>query len=157
MRNILILHPESAYGGSSKSILELLVGLPDEFQIHFLCPPGDSSQIFSESGYKVHNVTGIPQFNNTKYGFYSGFRWIILVREIFYIIPFILSLRNLRRDHSFNIIHCNEITCIFSGLITKFIFNKARLVLHIRSLQNSSNLRYKFIKKILHKYFDSLI
>lgn len=157
MYNILVVHPESSYGGSSKSILELLDGLPNNYQVHFLCPPGDSSSFFSERGYKIHNVIGVPQFNNTKYGFYSGFRWLILLRELFYFVPFLFALIKLRKNYNFHVIHCNEITCVISGIIIKFFYKQARFISHVRSLQNSSNLRHKIINKLIQRHFDSLI
>ena len=74
-------------------------------------------------------------------------RWLLILREIFYIIP---SLLNLLRIKFFikeiDLIHLNEITGLPSALIAKLIFRKP-LIVHVRSLNYRNN---KSLKSNLH-------
>ncbi len=83
-------------GGSSKSLLELIENLPSDIIPHVLCPKGAYSDLHESKGIKVFNTLGIPQFDNTRYGHYRKFRWLILLREFFYFLKFlVLEKKNM--------------------------------------------------------------
>ena len=71
---ILYIQHASVLGGSSKSLLELIENLPSDVKIDVLCPKGKYSDLLIEKGIKVFNILGIPQFDNTRYGYYRKFR-----------------------------------------------------------------------------------
>jgi glycosyltransferase involved in cell wall biosynthesis len=160
MMKVLYVHSSGVYGGASKSLIELYNQLKlYSVQGYVLTPRGSASEAFSSAGMKVIETLGLSQFDNTRFGYYRKFRWLILLREVFYL-PFsflsILKLKKLGVD--FDIIHINEITLLPVGLIFKLLFS-APVIYHIRSVQRSENVSYisKVTFNILIKYSDAVI
>lgn len=155
---ILYLHPAAAYGGASKSLIELF-GLLREKGVEgtVLTPSGTAATAFIEAGMSVIPVRGMSQLDNTRYGHYRHLRWLILIREIFFL-PFALhALWRLRRL-SFDIIHVNEITLLPLGIVAKK-WLKLPMVVHVRSLQclPGSSWRTQLINYWLRRYADSVV
>lgn len=152
---ILYIQHTSVLGGSSKSLLELINNLPKNVKPHVLCPKGDFSDLLEGESIKVFNVKGIPQFDNTRIGHYRKLRWLILLREFFYLPFFFFKILQLKKEN-FDIVHVNEITQLFSIVFSKIFL--AKTVVHVRSMQSvKKNIRYKSILRLLNKYVDSII
>lgn len=158
--NIFYLHGVSSFGGSTKSLIELYTQL----KLHgikgtVLCPSGYSEQALANIGMQTHKVIGMAQFDNTLYGHYRKHRWIVLLREIAFIIPTVFALLRIKiKSKKFDIIHANEITLLPVAILAKKIF-RCPLVVHIRSLQRgkSNDFRTKLLFKLLDKHADSVV
>ncbi len=158
--NILFLHGVSAFGGSTKSLLELFTQLK-QHGVHgtVLCPSGKSEKALSQAGMKTIPVLGLAQFDNTLYGYYRGLRWIILLRELIFLLPSLFALLRVRFSaKQFDAIHANEITLLPLALLAKKLF-KCPLVVHVRSVQrgSSNDWRSKILFKMLKKHAETVI
>lgn len=152
------MHPAAAFGGASKSLIELYA-LLREAGVHgtVLTPAGQVCQSFAEAGLEVSAVRGLSQFDNTRYGYYRRVRWIILLREVF-LLPFsLLGLWRLRGE-SFDLIHVNEVTLLPLGIVAKWMLG-VPLVVHVRSLQRKpgSGWRTHWVNALLRRYANAVV
>ena len=155
---VLFLHPAAAYGGASKSLIELFQVLKDMgVQGSVLTPAGSVCNAFEQAGLEVRKVVGLSQFDNTRYGYYRHLRWLIVLREIFFL-PFSLRALWLLRDEQFDILHVNEVTLLPIAIVAKRWF-KVPMVVHVRSLQRKSGegLRTHMVNRWLEKYADAVV
>ncbi len=102
-------------------------------------------------------VPGLSQFDNTLYGHYRGVRWLILMRELFFLPLSILALWRLRKQ-PYDLIHANEITLLPLAILAKVIV-RCPLVVHVRSVQSAptKNLRSRLINVLLARYADAVV
>jgi glycosyltransferase involved in cell wall biosynthesis len=153
---ILFMQHVSVLGGSSRSLLELINNLPKGIEATVLCPKGTYSDLLTSQGIKVHYLIGMPQFNNSMVSSYKGLRWFILLREFFYLPFLFFKILELKKEN-FDIVHVNEITQIYSLILSKIIL-KAKTVMHVRIMMSTKkNIRYKFLLNIFKKYADQII
>lgn len=156
--NILFLHPAAAFGGASKSLIELYRLLhAGGVRGTVLTPAGAVCQSFEKAGMRVRPVKGLSQFDNTRYGYYRKVRWVILLRELF-LLPFALvGLWRLRRE-PFDLVHINEITLLPFGVIAKWLL-RVPMVVHVRSLQRKpgSGMRTRWVNALLRRYADAVV
>lgn len=157
--NILYLHPAGTFGGASKSLIELFLVLR-QYQVsgHVITPKGSSAAAFSEAGISTIETLGLTQFDNTRFGYYRKWRWLILIRELFFLPYSLIALIKAKRlGIKFDLIHVNEITLLPVAVIAKWIF-RIPVVMHIRSLQKSdSGIKSKLYYKLLSKTINSVI
>ena len=155
---VLYLHPAAAFGGASKSLIELFACLRHEgVSGTVLAPRGPACNAFKEAGMDVRPVRWLSQFDNTSYGHYRRLRWVILVRELL-LLPFsVAAILRLRRER-FDLLHVNEITLLPLGLFAKWLM-RIPMVVHVRSLQRSPGrgLRTRLINRLLAKHADALV
>jgi len=126
---------------------------------HLITQKGNVAIIFKRAGIPVIDTLGISQFDNTRYGYYRKFRWLLLVREFFYGFFTLHSIvRAKRKWKNIDIIHVNEFTNVLSIIISKFLFEKP-VIVHCRSVQENRNapLRYSFVNTIVAKYANLVI
>lgn len=157
--NVLYLHPAAAFGGASKSLIELFQVLKTrDISGYVITPRGSAAKAFRASGMHTIETLGLSQFDNTRFGFYRKWRWLILLREFFFLPFSILALLRARHMNvKFDLIHVNEITLLPVALIAKYLF-KLPLVMHIRSLQRHSKDNVsEFYFHIVRKVADKLI
>lgn len=158
--NILYIHPAGTFGGASKSLVELFLVLK-QHQVtgYVITPKGSSAKAFAKSGMHTIETLGLTQFDNTRFGYYRKWRWLILIREVFFL-PFsiIALIRAKRLDIQFDLIHVNEITLLPVAVIAKWIF-RIPMVMHIRSLQreNKSAIRSRVIYYLLQRFSSAVI
>ncbi|WAC44790.1 glycosyltransferase family 4 protein [Pseudomonas sp. SL4(2022)] len=156
--NILFLHPAAAFGGASKSLIELYMVLhAGGVRGTVLTPAGAVCQSFEKAGMRVCSVKGLSQFDNTRYGYYRKVRWLILLRELF-LLPFALAgLWRLRRE-PFDLVHINEITLLPLGILAKWLL-RVPMVVHVRSLQRKpgSGMRTRWVNALLRRYADAVV
>lgn len=132
---ILYLHPFPVFGGATKSLCELIAAFPSgSVEAVAIAPRGVAAESFRSAGVDVVETRGLPQWDNTRFGYYRGLRWLILMRELL-LVPFAVSaLLRARAKGPFDLIHCNEITALPVGILAKLLI-RAPLVVHVRSLQ----------------------
>lgn len=137
---IFYIHGVGQFGGSSRSLYETVKILStDKIEPFFLVQRGSSNKFFRKISKNIICIQGLSRFDNTRYSHYRGLRWIVLLREIYYIPFTIFGLLKAKRQWpTMDIIHVNEITEIFTAFLAKFIFN-APIVIHVRSLQNNDH------------------
>lgn len=155
---VLYLHPAASFGGASKSLIELLKALHDagtDIEAIVLTPAGTASDAFSDAGMQVHLVRGLTQFDNTRYGYYRGVRWLIILRELFFVPFSLLAIWQLRKER-FDILHLNEITLLPLGIFAKILL-KIPMVVHVRSLQRKEGGRTRLIGWLLNRYADAVV
>lgn len=155
---VLFLHPAAAFGGASKSLIELYALLREAgVEGTVLAPHGAACPFFVQAGMRVLPVKGLSQFDNTRYGYYRKLRWLILLRELF-LLPFSLAgLWHLRKEH-FDLIHINEITLLPLGILAKCML-RVPLVVHVRSLQRKpeEGWRSRWVNTLLQRHADAVV
>lgn len=157
--NILYIHPAGTFGGASKSLIELFLVLK-QYHVsgHVITPIGSSAAAFSEAGMSTIETLGLTQFDNTRFGYYRKWRWLILIRELFFLPYSLMALIKAKRlGVKFDLIHVNEITLLPIAVMAKWIFD-IPVVMHIRSLQKSDGgIKNMLYYKLLSKTIDSVI
>ena len=129
-KRILIIHHRSQYGGAPRSLIENLNILKKykNLEIDIICPYGDVYNKIKKIGYSPIGTQGVPIFDNSNFGYYKNFRWLILLREIYFLFCFILTINYIKK--TYDIIHLNEILCfpvlsiLKKNLIVKSLFIK---------------------------------
>jgi len=131
---VLYIHTIGAFGGASRSLYEALIAMPEgAIEPHFVAPRGTSYRYFKEFG-PVLTGWGLSQFDHTRYSRYRGARWIVLLREITFVLPTLLVLlRAKMRWKRFDVIHVNEVTGVLPWLVARSLF-KAPVLVHVRSV-----------------------
>lgn len=158
---VLYIHPTGAFGGASKSLIELWLNANKlhKIQAVILTPAGTASAAFRKAGMYVVETSGLSQFDHTRYGYYRNLRWIILLREFFFLPFTLLSLLNIRHEQKgIDLIHVNEITLMPTALLAKWLF-KLPMIIHIRSVQhpNQQGIRSRIVFKLMRKIADTVI
>ena len=155
---ILYFHPAGAYGGASKSLIELFgVMRRSGIESTVLTPAGGAARAFADAGMQVAAVRGLSQFDNTRYGHYRGLRWIILFRELLFLPGSLLALWRIR-NQQFDLLHVNEVTLLPLAILAKKLL-KLPMVVHVRSLQcpPPGGLRTRLVNRWLARYADAII
>lgn len=122
-----------------------------EIQAYFVTPKGSAAKLFREVAEDIIEVRGMTQFDNTRYSYYRGFRWIVMLREMFFFPFTVIGLLKAKRKwQSFDLVHINESTGIVPLLIAKWLFG-APVIVHVRSLARDdvNSLRTRWVNRIL--------
>jgi glycosyltransferase involved in cell wall biosynthesis len=156
---VLYIHPAATFGGASKSLIEIFSNLKQHgVKAWVICPKGTASSAFLAAGMNAIETVGLTQFDNTYYSHYRKLRWIILIRELFFLPFSIMALiraKNMRVK--FDLIHVNEVTLLPTACIAKYLFGLP-IVIHVRSIQRKDNqLINKIYYKVLNMVADSII
>lgn len=155
---VLYLHPAAAFGGASKSLIELFICLR-ALGVHgtVLTPDGPVCGAFAKAGMDVRKVNGLSQFDNTRFSHYRRLRWIILLREI-YLLPFSVAAIWRLRHEKFDLLHVNEVTLLPLGIVAKWLLRVPMLV-HVRSLQRApdSGFRTRLVNAWLRRFADAVV
>jgi glycosyltransferase involved in cell wall biosynthesis len=157
---ILYIDGVGPFGGASRSLCEALKAMPPgSAERYFVVQRGTANQYYQEFAADMIKARGLTRFDNTRASHYQGVRWLILLREVYYVPFTIVALLRARlRWKSVDLIHVNEITEIIPGLLARMLF-KAPLVVHVRSLQweNTAAWRTRFINHCLRNHVDTVI
>lgn len=157
---ILYVHHVGLLGGSSRSLYELLRGFPEgAIAPHFIGTRGKFVEMLCGLGVPVEICRGISQFDNCDYSYYRGLRWLILLRELFLLLPTYRALARARvRWGSFDVIHVNDITMPFAAWLAKRLFPESVLVVHARAVQKTAETRRKrWLQGFYKKYADAVV
>ena len=155
---ILYLQPSGVFGGSPKSLIELFLSrVKCGVKAKVLTPHGTAVDAFAAVGMDVRPVKGLSQFDNTRFGHYRGIRWLIPLRELFFLPFSLMALWKLRREH-FDLVHANEVTLLPLAVIAKRLL-RAPLVVHVRSLQRYSDgsRRTGWVNRLLKRHADAVV
>ena len=157
--NVLYICGAGTFCGSTRSLYESLKVLRNEkVNPYFISVSGSVNPFYNSVSKGVIETRGLSKFDNTRYSYYRGVRYLILLREIFYI-PFTLIafIKAKLQFKEIDLIHINEITNIPSLILARLFFN-VPIVIHVRALfRNTESLRSKLIIKLLKKYTDAII
>lgn len=151
---VIYVHHAGVFGGASRSLLEMFNAFPAQSIAGCLVTQrGEVAKLAKTAGMDVLESVGIAQFDHTRYGQYSGRRWLLLLRELAYLGPTIVALIKARyRWPDAALVHLNEVTLLPALLIVKMIFN-CPIVVHVRSVQllNSDSMRSRFLNRQLRR------
>lgn len=133
---VLYIDGDGPFGGSSRSLFEVISGMPAHaVEPHFVATHGTALDFYKRVAKDLVVTRGITKLDNTRYSYYRGRRWLVLLREAFHL-PFTVAalLQAKRRWGRMDVIHVNELAYILPGMIAKRLFD-APLVVHVRSMQ----------------------
>lgn len=158
--SVLYVHFRGAFGGSSRSLLEMVLGFPEgRVSACLVTQEGKVAEVFRQQGIPVIETSGISQFAHTEFGFYRGRRWLVLLREIYYAGFTVAALLQARRrwrhiDH----VHVNEITMLPAIVLAKLLF-RVPVVVHARSVQKVDGLRWRraLVGSVLRRFAHAVV
>lgn len=155
---VLYIHSTGHFGGSSRSLLDLVRSFPaGTVEAKLLTQRGRVAQVFREHGVPTLETAGISIFDNTGYSHYRGLRWIVLLRELSYLPATVSGLRRAKREWgAFDIVHVNDFTLLLPAILAKLMFN-VPVVVHCRALQRAQGLRTRWITRLFRKYADKVL
>ena len=149
---VLYIDGDGPFGGASRSLYEVVRALPKgSVDVYFVATQGTALNFYKQLAKDVVVVRGLTKIDNTRYSYYRGVRWLILLRELFHLpFTFIALARAKRRWKSVDLIHANELAYLVPGLIAKWLFG-APLVFHLRSLMRRENrsFRQRWLTKVM--------
>jgi glycosyltransferase involved in cell wall biosynthesis len=139
---VLYIHPIGVFGGSSRSLLELIDELPpDAVQPRVLTARGNFAPLLARRGVETIIAAGIARFDNTRFGRYQGRRWLLLMRELYLLPGTLLAVRRAYKAWpEVDIIHVNEITAVPAWWYARRLFGRP-VVVHVRSVQENHPTR----------------
>jgi glycosyltransferase involved in cell wall biosynthesis len=156
---VLYIHMTGAFAGGCRSLYEVVRTLPaGEVEPLFIAPRGSVHGFLSRLGEAIE-ARGISQFDNTRYGYYRGLRWLVVIRELAFVPSTIVAmLRAYRRWKTVDLIHVNEITGVLPWLIAGRLFN-APVVVHVRSVvrNDTRSFRTRWINRLLRNKANAVI
>jgi glycosyltransferase involved in cell wall biosynthesis len=147
-----------AFGGSSRSLAEAVRGFPEKVEAHFLTPRGTVEPRFAALG-DVLSVSGLSQFDNTQYSHYRGWRWLVMLRELWHLPATFRSIRKARRKwRNIDVIHVNEFTGILPMWLARRAF-RVPVVVHARSVSrlDQGARRSRFVANMLRQHAAQVI
>lgn len=156
---VLYLHLVGQFGGASRSLYEAIGSFtPGTVVPTFITQHGTVERFFSQLG-EVIATAGLTKIDNTRYSYYRGVRWLVVLRELAYLPSTILALRLAkRRWGQVDLIHVNE----FTGLIALWLARRwfdAPAIVHVRAVlrdaPNSSRARW--INKMLRHNVQGVV
>lgn len=149
---VLYIDGVGPFGGASRSLFEGVRALPkDSVKPHFIAADGTALDFYRQLTDQFVVTRGLTRLDNTRYSYYRGLRWLVLLREIYHI-PFMLkAIREARRKWGdIDVIHANEITEIVPLLLARRVFG-APAIVHVRSMQrmDSESRRSRWLQRQL--------
>jgi len=132
---VLYIDGDGPFGGASRSLFEAVRALPaDSVEPYFVASRGTALGFYEQVAKEVVATRGMTKFDNTRYSYYRGVRWLVLLREMFHLpFTFAALLKARRQWKQVDLIHVNESVYIIPALLAKRIF-RAPLVVHVRSM-----------------------
>lgn len=148
-----------AFGGASRSLTEAVAAFPPgQVAPHFVCARGSVEPYFAALG-PVVTAHGLSQFDNTRYSYYRGLRWLVALRELAYLPATVLALRRARAEWgSVELIHVNEFTGLIPWWLARRWF-KAPVVVHVRSVARNTpgSLRTRLVNWMLRTQAEAVV
>ncbi|MEH6949968.1 glycosyltransferase family 4 protein [Nitrobacter sp. NHB1] len=157
---VLYIDSDGPLGGASRSLFEVVRQLSKgAVDPYFVAVEGTALEFYRQIAKDSVTTRGLTKFDNTRYSHYEGVRWLVLLRELFYL-PFTVAvlLRAKRTWNRVDLIHINEFLGIIPGMMAKRLF-LAPLVVHVRSLawQDQRSLRCRWLKNRLKANASAVI
>ena len=158
--NVLYIDGDGPLGGASRSLYELIGAFePEAVRPFFLTSKGTAEVFYKKIAAEIISVRGMPKFDHTRYGYYRGWRWLILLREFVYFPFMLVGLFSARRRFKdVDIIHLNEFVYLLPAILAKKIFS-APLVVHVRALTKGreSGARSFMFNWLLRRFSDVVV
>ncbi|MBL8320531.1 MAG: glycosyltransferase family 4 protein [Burkholderiaceae bacterium] len=149
---VLYLHMIGPFGGASRSLFEAVRAFPPgEVEATFVTQRGTVRDFFSRIG-RVIEARGLTQFDNTRYSYYRGMRWLVLLRELAYLPPTVWALRRARQlCGEVDLIHLNEFTGLLVLRLARRWFDAPPAVVHVRSVarDDARSWRTRWVNRML--------
>ncbi len=157
---VLYIDGDGPLGGASRSLFEVVRPLSEgPVEPYFVAVRGTALNFYRQIAKDIIETRGLTKFDNTRYSYYRGARWFILLREIFHLPFTILALLKARYKWGrVDLIHVNEFVCIVPGLIAKRIFD-APMVVHVRSLArvDKNSVRTRWLNETMRKNAAAIV
>jgi glycosyltransferase involved in cell wall biosynthesis len=158
--HVLYVHHAGVFGGASRSLVELFKAFPaDSVAPHVIVQRGTVADMLRQAGVPVIETRGITQFDCTLYGYYRGMRWLILLREVFYL-PFTIyaMLEARRRWRHIDLVHINDTTPAAAIALAGRFF-QVPVVVHARALLAGQVIprRMRFLATLLTRRAQAVI
>ena len=157
---VLYISPFSFFGGPTNSLLQLLEHVENhDIEPYVLVKRGGKASKMFRDKAKTLEAVAFPQWDNSSFGYYKGFRWLILLRELLYLPLGVFALWEASRKwKNIDIVHFNETLMAPLLPFVKFFFD-AKIIMHGRTTQQvtSAPLRGKLLMRFLAKYCDTII
>jgi glycosyltransferase involved in cell wall biosynthesis len=156
---VLYLHMIGAFGGASRSLTEAVAAFPaGAVDAHFVCARGSVELHFGALG-PVVTARGLSQFDNTRYSYYRGLRWLVALRELAYIPATIMAIRRAHAEWGpVDLIHVNEFTGLLPWWLARRWF-KAPVVVHVRSVarDTTGSLRTRLVNWMFRTHAEAVV
>jgi len=157
---VLYLHMIGPFGGASRSLFEVVRAFPPgEVQATFVTQRGTVCDFFSRVG-QVIEARGLTQFDNTRYSYYRGLRWLVLLRELAYLPSTMRALRRARQlCGEVDLIHLNEVTGLLVLRLARHWFDAPPTVVHVRSVAHDdlNSWRTRWVNRMLIRHADAVV
>lgn len=157
---VLYIHHCGVFGGASKSLLESLNILVSTYHVRpiVITPKGSTYEMLSANVDDIYTSIGISQFDHTIVGYYRKFRWLVLLREIFYLLPTIKVLLEVKKkERNIELIHVNDTSSLLPMLLAKYIF-KLPCIMHARTvIAKQGKIRRYILKQALKYIADGVV
>lgn len=151
---VLYIDADGPLGGASRSLFEVVKPLSaGPVEPYFVAVRGTALKFYKQIAKDMVTPSGLSKFDNTRYSYYRGMRWLILLRELFHLPFTVLALLAAKRKWGqMDCIHVNEFIFIVPGLIARWIFG-IPLVVHVRSLArvDEHSMRCRWLNKRLQQ------
>jgi glycosyltransferase involved in cell wall biosynthesis len=133
---VLFMHHCGVFGGSSRSLRELIAAFPaGAVEACVLTPAGSVVEMLSKAGIRCIACRGMALFDNTRYSHYRGLRWLVLLRELARLPATLRAIRAVRREFPHpDIIHVNEIVMLPALALAARAYRRPAVV-HVRAVQ----------------------
>ena len=95
---VLYIDGDGPFGGSSRSLYEVLSGMPkNAVEPHFVAVHGTALNFYRRVAKDLVITRGLTKLDNTRYSYYRGRRWLVLLREVLHLPFTFLALRAAKR------------------------------------------------------------
>lgn len=157
--SVLYIHHAGPFGGSSKSLLEMVKAFPQDAVVaHVVTPYGTAADAFERAGLAVLRTRGIPGVFHAHIGYYCRLRWFLLLRELYYT-PFALGtlLRARGKWTDIQLVHLNDAS-ILAICLARLVY-RVPLIVHVRHTIETAKgkMRRRLLRAVLHRYADAVI
>jgi glycosyltransferase involved in cell wall biosynthesis len=157
---VAYIHVIGAFGGASRSLFEVVRAFPaGEIEATFITQRGTVRSYFSRLG-RVVEAAGLTKFDNTRYSYYRGARWLVLLREIAYLPATLVALRRARKAcGTVDIVHLNEFTGLLVLWLARRWLKASAAVVHVRSVArcDAASWRTRWVNRMLRDEADAVI
>lgn len=154
--HVLFFDHCGTFGGGGRSLYEIIKNLKNRgVKTTIVAQKGEMAEAYKNLGINVIKVNGIPEFDNGRYSYYRGWRWLILFREFWYFIIFIpklIEICKINHYDKFDILHFNDYSYL-PAVILGYLFVCKNIIIHCRCMQRNSknSFRETIIGKIYKK------
>lgn len=158
--HVLYIHHAGAFGGASRSLLELIDGFPPgSVTPRLVTQRGAVAAVFRGRGVEVIEAAGISRLDHTSFSHYRGRRWLLLAREAFYLPFTLVALARARsRWAAIDVVHVNEIVALPAILFARWLLG-CPVVVHVRSVQQArqDGWRSRIVRRVLRRHAAAVI